>query len=91
MAEETASNFKEKPVLTDKPTWIIDPIDGTINFINSFPNACISIALVIGKEIVIGIIYNPINSELYTAIKGQGAYLNDKPIKTSNVTGKITS
>ncbi|XP_031370369.1 inositol monophosphatase 2-like [Apis dorsata] len=86
MAEETASNFKEKPILTDKPTWIIDPIDGTINFINSFPNTCISIALVIGKEIVIGIIYNPINSELYTAIKGQGAYLNDKPIKTSNVT-----
>ena len=87
IGEETVADTKETPVLTDKPTWIIDPIDGTINYINGNPNTCISVALAICKELVIGIIYNPIVSELYTAIKGQGAFLNDKPIKTTCNTG----
>lgn len=86
LGEETMASSKETPVLTDKPTWIIDPIDGTINFVNSLPFTCISVGLTISKEIVVGIIYNPLTSELYTAIKGQGAYLNGKRIKTSNVT-----
>ncbi|XP_015435719.1 PREDICTED: inositol monophosphatase 2-like [Dufourea novaeangliae] len=76
----------EKPELTDKPTWIIDPIDGTMNYVNSFPYTCISVGLTVCKEIVVGIIYNPLSSELYTAVKGEGAFLNGKPIKTSNVT-----
>ncbi|XP_076289741.1 uncharacterized protein LOC143213603 [Lasioglossum baleicum] len=71
---------------TDKPTWIIDPIDGTVNYVNSFPHACISVGLTICKEIVVGIIYNPMANELYTAVKGGGAFLNGKPMKTSNVT-----
>lgn len=83
------SDTKEKPVLTDKPTWIIDPIDGTVNFVNSFPQTCISVALAVCKELVVGIIYNPMFSELYTAVKGQGAFLNEKPIKTSCVTGNF--
>ncbi|XP_029043684.1 inositol monophosphatase 2-like [Osmia bicornis bicornis] len=86
IGEESAAETKEPPVLTDKPTWIIDPIDGTVNFVNSFPFTCISVALSIRKDIVIGIIYNPLSSELYTAIKGQGAFLNDKLIRTTRVT-----
>ncbi|CAL7949373.1 unnamed protein product [Xylocopa violacea] len=86
IGEETVASYKETPVLTDKPTWIIDPIDGTINFVHSLPFTCISVGLTISKEIVAGIIYNPLMSELYTAIKGQGAYLNGKRIKTSNIT-----
>ncbi|XP_017760466.1 PREDICTED: inositol monophosphatase 2-like [Eufriesea mexicana] len=86
IGEETTATDKKKPELTDKPTWIIDPIDGTLNYIHSHPYTCISIALAICKELVIGIIYNPLTSELYTAMKGQGAFLNDKPIKTSNAT-----
>ncbi|CAD1479279.1 unnamed protein product, partial [Heterotrigona itama] len=86
IGEETVAGTKEVPVLTDKPTWIMDPIDGTVNYINGNPNTCISVALAICKELVIGIIYNPITSELYTAIKGQGAFLNDKPIKTTCTT-----
>ncbi|XP_076750203.1 uncharacterized protein LOC143423037 [Xylocopa sonorina] len=86
IGEETMASSNETPVLTDKPTWIIDPIDGTINFVHSHPFTCISVGLTISKEMVIGIIYNPLMSELYTAIKGEGAYLNEKPIKTSNVT-----
>ncbi|CAG8542569.1 2083_t:CDS:2 [Ambispora gerdemannii] len=61
---------------TDDPTWIVDPIDGTTNFVQGFPFVAISIALAINKEPVVGVIYNPFMNELYTAIKGKGAYLN---------------
>ncbi|XP_035743383.1 inositol monophosphatase 3-like isoform X1 [Vespa mandarinia] len=74
------------PELTDSPTWLIDPIDGTVNFVHSFSQYCISVGLAICKEIVLGIIYNPVNCELYTAKKGQGAFLNEKPIRVSKVT-----
>ncbi|XP_078040019.1 uncharacterized protein LOC144471638 [Augochlora pura] len=84
IGEESAAEGRSIE-LTDKPTWIIDPIDGTINYVNSFPYTCISIGLAICKEIVIGIVYNPLTPELYTAVKGEGAFLNGKPIKTSNV------
>ncbi|XP_043263918.1 inositol monophosphatase 2-like [Colletes gigas] len=86
IGEETFAKTKEKPILTDKPTWIIDPIDGTTNFVNSFPHTCISVALSVYKEIVVGIIYNPLTEELYTAMKGKGAFLNGKPLKSSCVT-----
>ncbi|XP_012536424.1 inositol-phosphate phosphatase [Monomorium pharaonis] len=85
IAEETTS-MEKMPELTDAPTWFLDPIDGTVNFIHSFPHVCISLALTVCKELVLGIIYNPLNSELYSAIKGQGAFLNEKPIRTSKVT-----
>lgn len=86
IGEETSAETKEKSVLTDKPTWIIDPIDGTVNYVNSNPHTCISVALAICKELVVGIIYCPLSSELYTAIKGEGAFLNGEPIRTSCVT-----
>lgn len=79
--------MEKMPELTDAPTWFLDPIDGTINFMHLFPHFCISVALTVCKELVLGIIYNPSNSELYTAIKGKGAFLNGKPIRTSKVTG----
>ncbi|CAH1164915.1 unnamed protein product [Phyllotreta striolata] len=72
-------------VLTDAPTWVIDPIDGTMNFVHSFPHSCISIALYVNKQPVIGIVYNPMLEQLFTARKGQGAYLNGQPIKVSQV------
>ncbi|XP_003702625.1 inositol monophosphatase 1 isoform X1 [Megachile rotundata] len=85
IGEETVSATQHLPELTDDPTWIIDPIDGTTNFVHSFPFTCISIALVAKKELEIGIVYNPILEQLFTARKGRGAYLNGKPIKSSNV------
>jgi fructose-1,6-bisphosphatase/inositol monophosphatase family enzyme len=88
IAEETYSEQKTTPVLTNEPTWIIDPIDGTTNFVHGFHHTCISIALSIEKEVVIGIVYNPILDQMFTAIKGHGAYLNNKEIQTSNVDGK---
>jgi myo-inositol-1(or 4)-monophosphatase len=63
--------------------WIIDPIDGTSNFLAGFPLWCISVGLVIGRRAVLGIIYNPITDELYAARDGDGARLNGKPIRVS--------
>lgn len=85
IAEETIHAMEKMPELTDAPTWFLDPIDGTINFIHLFPYFSISVALTVCKELVLGIIYDPWNSELYTAIKGKGAFLNGKPICTSKV------
>ncbi|XP_056642751.1 inositol monophosphatase 1-like isoform X2 [Diorhabda sublineata] len=62
--------------LTRNPTWIIDPIDGTSNFVRNMRDTCISVGLVIDKEQIMGIVFNPFNDELYTAVKGQGAFLN---------------
>ena len=79
------STGKELPELTDDPTWIIDPIDGTTNFVHGFPHTCVVIGLAIKKEMVIGIVYNPVLEQLFTARKGRGAFLNEKPIKVSTV------
>ncbi|XP_023308089.2 inositol monophosphatase ttx-7-like [Lucilia cuprina] len=80
--EESAAN-KRLAELTDAPTWIIDPIDGTTNFINRIPHCCISVGLAINKELVVGVVYNPIANEMYSAWKGHGAYLNGQPIEVS--------
>ena len=63
--------------------WIIDPLDGTLNFIHGLPHFAISIALMIKEEIISGIIYDPIKDELFWAEKGGGAYLNDRRIRVS--------
>ncbi|XP_012526335.1 inositol monophosphatase 1 [Monomorium pharaonis] len=80
--ESTASG--QKIELTDAPTWIIDPIDGTMNFVHGLPYTCVSVALLINKTAEIGIVYNPILEQLFTARKGQGAFLNGAPIHVSN-------
>lgn len=69
--------------LTDAPTWIIDPVDGTMNFVHGFPHSCISIALVVDKVTEIGIVYNPMLKQKFHAIRGKGAFYNDKPISVS--------
>ena len=63
--------------------WIIDPIDGTTNFLNGIPHFAISIALKIKNEIISGVIYDPIKDEMFYAEKNNGAYLNNKRIRVS--------
>jgi myo-inositol-1(or 4)-monophosphatase len=63
--------------------WILDPIDGTVNYFYSIPHFCISIALREGTEIVLGVIYDPIRDELWEVKKGGHALLNGKPIEVS--------
>src|ERR1700680_1086734 len=63
--------------------WIVDPLDGTTNFLHSIPQFAISIALEREGTIVAGVIYNPANEELFTAERGKGAFLNDKRLRVA--------
>ncbi|XP_074478652.1 inositol monophosphatase 1-like [Sebastes fasciatus] len=70
-------------ILTDDPTWIIDPIDGTTNFVHRFPFVSVSIGFTVKKVIEFGIVYSCIEDKMYTARKGKGAFCNGEPIKVS--------
>jgi myo-inositol-1(or 4)-monophosphatase len=63
--------------------WIIDPLDGTTNFLHGFPQYCVSIALLVKGAISHGVIYDPTRNDLFTASKGGGAFLNDRRIRVS--------
>ncbi len=71
-----------KDVFSDY-TWIIDPLDGTINFIHKRRYFGVSIALSQGKDLVLGVVYNPVADDMFTAIKSNGAYLNKRQIQVS--------
>uniref|UniRef100_A0A7E4ZSV2 Inositol-1-monophosphatase n=1 Tax=Panagrellus redivivus TaxID=6233 RepID=A0A7E4ZSV2_PANRE len=83
IGEESAA-AGQKYTLTDAPTWIIDPIDGTTNFVHRIPLVAICVGLTINKEPVVGIVYNPITNECFSAIKGRGAFKNGFPIHVSS-------
>ena len=80
ISEETNPDIKFNKY---EKKWIIDPLDGTLNFLHGLPHFAISIALMIKEEIISGIIYDPIKDELFWAEKGVGAFLNDKRIRVS--------
>lgn len=63
--------------------WIIDPLDGTTNFLHNFPQYCISIALQQSGVLTQAVVYDPVRNDLFTATKGRGAFLNDKRIRVS--------
>jgi myo-inositol-1(or 4)-monophosphatase len=65
--------------------WIIDPVDGTTNFAHGLALFCVSIALEIDRELAVGVVYDPINDELFTAERGGGARLNGAPMAVSSV------
>ena len=82
--EECTSQGQIK-AFKNNPTWIIDPIDGTMNFVHGNPLVCTSVGLAVNRRIVAGIVNCPVINHMYTAIKGHGAYLNGtKLLKTSN-------
>jgi fructose-1,6-bisphosphatase/inositol monophosphatase family enzyme len=68
------------PPLTNKPTWIIDPIDGTTNFAAGLPLSCVSIGFCLEGKPFMGVVYAPMTQELYIAVKGLGAYRNGVPL-----------
>lgn len=70
--------------LTDEPTFILDPIDGTTNFIHSYPAFCISLGFAVGKVPTVGVVYNPVTGQCFSAVRGKGAFL------TSDSTGEST-
>ena len=66
--------------------WIIDPLDGTTNFLHGFPQYCVSIALQQQGQLTQAVVYDPNRNDLFTATRGRGAFLNDKRIRVSNRT-----
>jgi len=65
--------------------WIVDPLDGTTNFAHGYPFFAVSIALEVDGEVVLGVVYDPLRDELFSALKGNGAKLNGKKVGVSNV------
>lgn len=85
LGEETAylQRVKSLAPLTQGARWILDPLDGTTNYIHRFPIFCISLALEIDQEVQLAVIDVPVLNETYTAIKGRGAFLNGRKISIS--------
>lgn len=79
LGEESLNDRSE----TSECFWIIDPLDGTTNYVHGFPYYCISIALSVRGQLEVGVIYDPNRDELFTAICGQGAWCNGQRICTS--------
>ena len=74
--------------IADGKYWVIDPIDGTANYFRGLDECCVSIALMENDEALIGIIYNFNNDQMYTAVKDQGAFLNNTKISVSDIASK---
>jgi myo-inositol-1(or 4)-monophosphatase len=79
LGEESGPSGAEKA----EYRWIIDPIDGTTNFIHGFPQYCVSIGVEHRGSLAHGVVYDPVKNELFTASKGRGAFLNDRRIRVS--------
>jgi myo-inositol-1(or 4)-monophosphatase len=80
LAEESGSEHGAKD---SEYVWIIDPLDGTTNFIHGFPFYCVSIALAVQGKIEQAVVYDPTRNDLFTATKGRGAYMNERRIRVS--------
>ncbi len=80
LAEEGTSRDKN---LDAEHVWIIDPLDGTTNFLHGFPQYCVSIAMAHRGVVTQGAIYDPVRNDLFTATRGRGAFLNDRRIRVS--------
>ncbi|HCR29879.1 MAG TPA: inositol monophosphatase [Opitutae bacterium] len=81
--EESEGAAERRPDLLE-PTWIIDPIDGTVGYARGHFQFCISIAFCMKGKIQVGVVYCPALDELFTSTKGNGAFLNEKPIRVSS-------
>jgi len=71
---------------SDDPTWVIDPIDGTNNFVHGLPIVNVSIGVMVEQKVRVGVVHNPILNETFTAVFGKGAFLNHQRISTSSTT-----
>jgi myo-inositol-1(or 4)-monophosphatase len=86
LAEEEATRENESPF-----RWIIDPLDGTTNYAHGYPCFAVSLALESAGEVIVGVVYDPMREELFSASKAQGAHLNGHPLSVSTVDNLIHS
>jgi myo-inositol-1(or 4)-monophosphatase len=80
ITEESAHNRYS----LEKPTWILDPVDGTTNLMRAYRHSAVSLAFFDRQKPVLGVVYNPFNDEAFTAVTGGGAFLNHQKIKVSD-------
>jgi myo-inositol-1(or 4)-monophosphatase len=94
IVETLLASFPDHAILAEEGTakganvdaenvWIVDPLDGTTNFLHGFPQYCVSIALSQRGQITQGVVYDPVRNDLFTATRGRGAFLNDRRIRVS--------
>jgi myo-inositol-1(or 4)-monophosphatase len=84
--ESVGKSIEEtRPAVDTPPVWVVDPLDGTSNYVHDVPAYCVSIGLWAGGKPVVGVIHDPRMNEVFTAALGLGAFLNGKPIKVSTV------
>jgi myo-inositol-1(or 4)-monophosphatase len=77
LGEEMSAGEQQALLASDKPAWCLDPLDGTRNFSSGIPYFCISLALLQGGSVSIGLVYDPVRDECFAAGRGQGAFLNN--------------
>ena len=85
--EETAGTARLAS--PDEYYWVTDPLDGTTNYAHGVPHFCVSLALIHGRDLLVGGIYDPLRDELFSAVRGEGACLNGQPIRSSRV-GRVS-
>uniref|UniRef100_H3CBM9 Inositol-1-monophosphatase n=1 Tax=Tetraodon nigroviridis TaxID=99883 RepID=H3CBM9_TETNG len=73
----------EPCVLSDEPTWIIDPIDGTTNFVHGFPFVAVSVGFSVNRQIEFGVVYSCLEDKMFTARRGRGSFCNGQPLQVS--------
>ncbi|XP_031440135.1 inositol monophosphatase 1-like [Clupea harengus] len=76
----------EPCILTDNPTWIVDPVDGTTNFVHGFPFVAVSIGFAVNKELEFGVVYSCLEDKMYSARKGKGAFCDGEKLQVSDQT-----
>lgn len=84
LAEESGTHGNIESVCR----WLVDPLDGTTNYAHAYPFFCVSIALEVTGEIILGVVFDPLRNEMFSANKGCGAYLNGKRLRVSS-TGEL--
>src|SRR3984893_4246941 len=86
VAEEGGGSESDSPF-----RWHVDPLDGTTNFAHGYPCFAVYLGLEEAGELIVGVIFQPVSGELFTAVKGEGAYLNQKKIEVSRIEKLATS
>ncbi|EXJ15947.1 inositol monophosphatase family protein [Imhoffiella purpurea] len=82
---------EQRRILADSPNgvWVLDPLDGTSNFVNGFPGFSISLALIEGGQVSLGAVLDPVRDQCFAAARGAGAFLDGKPIRSASRSGTL--
>ncbi len=86
VGEEASAGTVLRPPPGDRYVWYLDPLDGTTNFAHGYPQFCISLALAYGRQLLLGIVHDPVRNETFFGSRDRGATLNDQAIRVSTTT-----